>query len=130
MRAYLIDPIERRITEVDYDGNYKSIYKLIDCERFDCVRFSDNGDCAYVDDEGLFVENQGFFKIEGYPQPVAGKALVLGTDEEGGSVSPILSFDEIWHKVLFGVLIQIGGRVLFSGASAWKIAQNSPRLKK
>lgn len=55
MRAILIDPFTETIVEVEFDGNYKSIYPLIDCETFDCVSV-DKNDTLYVDDEGLLAE--------------------------------------------------------------------------
>ena len=39
MKAYLIDPYETKVTEIEYSGNYEDIYKLIDCHTFDCVGF-------------------------------------------------------------------------------------------
>lgn len=87
--AYLIDPAARTITPVEYDGNYKSIYELIGATTFDVVRV-ENDDCIFVDDEGLINGNgqrNGFWTYGEYPQPLAGKGLVLGTDEEGESVS-------------------------------------------
>lgn len=87
--AVLIDPATRSITEVEYDGDYKSIYKLIGASCFDVVRI-DRDDTIFVDDEGLLNGKgmrTGFFVYGNYPQPLAGKGLVLGTDEEGESVS-------------------------------------------
>lgn len=93
MRAYLIDPTNETVTEVDYDGNYKSISRLIGCDYFTTVvltRTEDGwpADTLFVDDEGLFVEDQRYFTIRGYNQPLAGKGLVLGTDAEGDSIEP------------------------------------------
>lgn len=50
-----------------------------------------DGSVLFLDDEGLFVEGQTFFILEGYPQPLAGKALVMGTDEEGESMDAPVS---------------------------------------
>ena len=85
MRAYLIDPFDKTVTEVDYSGDFKDIYKFIGAACFDCARFSEhNNDAAYVDDEGLFKAGQAFFMIGEYHTPLAGKALVLGCDYESG----------------------------------------------
>jgi hypothetical protein len=87
--AVLIDPTNRSIMYVEYDGNYQSIYKLIDAQCFDVVRI-DKGDTIFVDDEGLINGKgmrAGFFVYGNYPQPLAGKGLVLGVDDEGDSVS-------------------------------------------
>jgi hypothetical protein len=84
MRAILIDPFTQTIEEVDYSGDYKDIYGLIQCELFSTVYCLE--DTLFVDDEGLYVKDQRYFKVAGYPQPLAGRGLLLGTNEEGDSV--------------------------------------------
>ena len=86
MRAILIDPAKQTVTEVDYDGDYQSIYKLTDCTTFTVPFVLENEDSLYVDDEGLWGATH-FFRIEGYPDPLAGRGLILGTDEDGKSVA-------------------------------------------
>jgi len=100
MKAYLIDPAVQEIKEVWFDGDYRSITSLIDADLFTIGRFDENGDGVFVDDEGLFKDNQSFFQIEGYPQPLAGKGLVLGLNSadlssKAGSVS--LATDSFWR---------------------------------
>lgn len=100
MRTILIDPVERSFTEVDYNGDYKSIYTHIECDTFD-IAYSEIGD-VYVDDEGLLKAGQKFFWIEGMPQPLAGRGLVFGpVDEEGDSTEATISIDELEKKVRF-----------------------------
>jgi hypothetical protein len=80
MKAILINPQEETITEVEYSGNYKEIYSFIDCRTFDCVRLTDMQD-MYIDDEGLLIDNQRYFSIEG--RNYGGKALLLSHNSEG-----------------------------------------------
>ena len=49
------------------------------------VRLYENGDCAYIDDEGLYQPNW-FWIHKNYPNPIANNALFCGTDEEGETV--------------------------------------------
>lgn len=102
MIGYLINSLDRTITRVPYDGDYKSIYALIGCDLFDVVRMK-NGDAIYVDDEGLLKEdeNLGWFTLKGASFALRGNGLVLGTDEDGDSVSPATDFDEFVKQVLF-----------------------------
>ena len=51
MKAYLIDPEKQEVTEVEYSGDYKDIYKLIDCSTFEIVGITPKGDGIYVDEE-------------------------------------------------------------------------------
>lgn len=99
MKAYLIDPQEREIRQVDYDGDYKSIYRLLDIDTFTAVELNDKRDVVYVDDEGLLKDPVYFFTVEGYGQPLAGKGLVLGTDGEGETVEPTLSLETLTQMV-------------------------------
>lgn len=99
MKAYLIDPFAKTVSEVEYDGNYKNIYKLISSptnpvSTFTCVNVNEAEDTVFVDDEGLLgnMSTQEFFTLNGYP--LAGKGLVLGTNEDGDSVSPSISLKE------------------------------------
>jgi hypothetical protein len=100
MRTVLIDPVARSFTEVDYNGDYKSIYTHLECDMFDVV-YTNLGD-VYVDDEGLLKGPTKFFYIEGTPQPLAGRGLVFGpVDEDGNSTEATVSIDELEKKVRF-----------------------------
>lgn len=103
MRAILIKPDavgHKHVEVVEYDGDYRSIYNLISwSERqvttFDCVMIDDNH-TIFVDDEGLLYNPEHFFLFEGYDQPLAGRGLILGTDEDGESVD--CKLDEEWVR--------------------------------
>ena len=85
MKAYLIDPKNKEVTEVDYSGDFS----LIDAPLVNSVRFTKTcRDYVYIDDEGLFRPDQSFFMIGEYPTPLPGKALVLGCDVDGETISP------------------------------------------
>ena len=100
MRAILIDPVEKSFTEVDYNGDWKTISKHLDCDLFDVV-FTDFGD-IYLDDEGLMKSDQQFFHIRGMSQPFAGRGLVFGpTDDEGGTTPATISIEELELQVKF-----------------------------
>jgi hypothetical protein len=104
MRAILIDPKARSITETDYNGDYKHIYKLIECEPspFTMVQLSAR-ESLFLDDEGLFKGHTDFFMWKGYSHPLCGKGLILGIDYEGESVATKLKLDFVtkqvsWHR--------------------------------
>lgn len=104
MKAYLIDPFVPAITEVEYSGDYNQIYKLIDCDLFTCVDIDtgDASDTLFVDDEGLISgKPQEFFMIGDYPTPLAGKGLVLGTDQNGESIAPSVDLEKLKNMVTF-----------------------------
>lgn len=80
MKAILINPFDQTIKETEYTGDYREIYSLVECRTFDCVRLTDMQD-MYLDDEGLLIDNQRYFSIEG--RNYGGKALLLSHDSEG-----------------------------------------------
>jgi hypothetical protein len=103
MRAYLIDPKTETVEQVDYDGNYRSIYKLLGIGNnpFTVVRLGPDRDVVFVDDEGLLNDPRYFFFVSGYHHPLAGRGLVLGTDADGDSISPAMTLDELRARVTF-----------------------------
>lgn len=114
MNAYLIDPFARTITTVEYSGDYKQIYDLIGADCFDLARINREGDAIFVDDEGLIRDTeQAFFLHADYPNPLAGKGLVLGSDSEGESVAPHTTLDELKQKVSFGVPVPFANEVVW-----------------
>lgn len=99
MMAILIDPYEETIEVVDYSGDWKDISTLIGCDIFSTVYVDNSTDTFYIDDEGLFVENQKYFKLTGNPQPLAGRCLVLGTTDDGDSTDCVSSLEDIQDMV-------------------------------
>lgn len=100
--TFLINPFTREITEVTFAGDYSKIYPLIDCDCFDIARINEHGDGICVDDEGLYREEQSFFYFDGYPQPLAGKGLVLGCRmSDGETVAPHITLQELRDRVKF-----------------------------
>jgi hypothetical protein len=63
----------------------------------------DEVDSIYIDDEGLFVDDQLFFEYGGDAQSVrlAGNGLILGVDDEGNSISPTTTIEEVKGRVGF-----------------------------
>lgn len=90
IRGILIDPHSKTISVVpiEHSAAYRGICTLIDAPLICTVNLNGpNRETLFLDDEGLFEEGQEFFALGEYPYPLAGKGLILGTDEEGESVS-------------------------------------------
>lgn len=87
MKAVLIDPLTRDISDVEFEGEtLAALYKLIDCTTVTAVSlvFDDQVVSLFLDDEGLFVQDQKFWSIFQYPEPLAGRAVILGLDASSG----------------------------------------------
>ena len=64
-RTFLIDPFERTIKIIKYDGNWESIAPTIGCKEYCRARFNRLGENIAINDVGLYEENQKFFMMEG-----------------------------------------------------------------
>ena len=99
MKAYLVDPVAKTVTEVEHDGDYRDIYKHIQADCFTALSINTMGDALYLDDEGLYRDGQRYFHLKGYPQPLGGRGLLLGTDDEGDSIAPKVSLDQFKKQI-------------------------------
>lgn len=90
-KALMIDPFDQSTSVVDlavddYGSVLGSSKAVIDCSRIDIITLNDKH-MAIVDDEGLLRNDTRYSKLAEYPQPLAGKLLILGYDEDGESCS-------------------------------------------
>lgn len=102
-KGFLIDPKAKKITHVNHDTkDYKQIYDLIDCKPspFTIVHLDDEN-MIFIDDEGLLKNPRYFFNIKGYPQPLAGKGLVLGGDSDGETVSATIEYKDLCDLITY-----------------------------
>ena len=106
MKAYLIDPEKEEVTEVDYSGDYKDIYKIIDCSTFEIVGITPKGDGIYVDEEGLYADRKHLWSFKGilfnnHLFNLINKGLVLGSNIVGDTIEPDLSLEEVRERVVW-----------------------------
>ena len=103
IKAIIVDPIAKTLTPVIYNGDYKTIYTMIKCDTFDVARTEAAGHplSVYVDDEGLFKDNQSFFMFYGMPQPLAGMGLIFGEVDDEGYDTDAPDVDMIKDSLVF-----------------------------
>lgn len=102
MKAFLIDPPSQSVTEIEYDGDWKTIAPMLGCDLFTMVYLNAKQDVVFVDDEGLINGNEhGWFTIPTYPQPLKGRGLVLGTDDMGESTAPAVTQTQLRNQIQF-----------------------------
>ena len=94
LRAILIDPFLRVISEVSVNGDLQSIYDILDIRTLAIVNI-DGTNSVYVDDEGLMNNNNSLFEIASSATPLAGRGLVVAHNEEGETVETTLDIDQI-----------------------------------
>lgn len=112
MKSYLINPEARTINEVEYDGDYHSIYGFIGADTFDVVGI-EKGDGIYVDDEGLLKGPSHFFHVRGMATPLAGNGLVLGSNDDGESIEPKITLETLRERVRWATPVKVNKRVIW-----------------
>jgi len=90
INVIVINPFEQTTTEVTI-SNSESINeftKIMDCRVFDVVRLGTNV-IMYVDDEGLLIDENRYFKLGDDPNAYAyaGISIVACDDNFGGTIS-------------------------------------------
>lgn len=97
--AYLIDPETQTVTKVEYDGSLEQAYKLIGCDLVEQVHLN-NDNVLIVDEEGMFFKKH-HFTIKGYPQWIAGKAIMVGADPFIWTRPPSIPIHEVRTIIFF-----------------------------
>lgn len=99
-KVLVIDPHKQEIRRAVVNGA-QDIHNIID-NWFDVVTFGDKPFHVYVDDEGLFVTDQKYFMVDGYPQPLAGVAVACGAvDAEGDDTDLDMSPEALGAYIRF-----------------------------
>lgn len=105
MKALLINPYERSITEVeDLRWGYEAMLKALAGPGRDLASGMDSVSLSrrlrlWVDDNGYTIEGLPVFRIEGYDAPLCGMGLVLGLDAAGETVAPNLPVEALARVV-------------------------------
>jgi hypothetical protein len=89
MKAILIDPHARTVQQIDLAPGIDAIYAAIGADCFCTLNLGIERDAIFLDDDGLFKEGQEFFALGQYPNPLAGKGVILGCTEEGESCDAV-----------------------------------------
>lgn len=82
IRIIVIDPHKRTVSESHIEPTLQGLQHAIGDNNIEIV-YIDNNDIMYVDEEGLFKENQAFFIYN--KRPFAGKTIILGDDKRGAT---------------------------------------------
>jgi hypothetical protein len=101
MRAIIINPEDRTITETDIDGSLKTLQQIVGglIEPV-CQGLDDNHHC-YVNEEALLDHPQYFFMFRDSHQPLAGHGIILSSTDDGGEAPCTLSLDWVRERVAF-----------------------------
>jgi len=98
-----IDPTRQVVEAVEININSLSaLYAHIGCRTIDFVCRQPTGDALIVDDEALLMEPQPpAFRFGNYWYRIHGIAIVVGCDDEGNSIAPVMTVEEVHSRVRF-----------------------------
>ena len=97
IHGLLIDPFELSTSRVELseDSTLADAKKFMQLEGpVDIVTLSDNT-MVIVDDEALLKNDMRYFKLSQFHQPLAGRAIIVGYDDEGATISGSYNADTI-----------------------------------
>lgn len=81
MRAIKIDPVSRKVTEINLSKNpnrtLEELYSIIGCDLVEIIQI-DTDMVMVVDEEGKLKEVKGGFTFLGWGTVIAGNAVILG----------------------------------------------------
>jgi hypothetical protein len=109
IKAILIDPYLKTIMATNIDNSLKGLQSAIGDHYIELVRIDDRND-MYVDEEGLFRENQEFFLIKGTERviPIAGYGIIVGSNPDNGKqINTSLNVTDIAKMIEFKTLNEI-----------------------
>ena len=103
MKALLIDPSNKTVTEIEIEKGIQAIDNAIgnECTTFSCPITLENEDTFYADDEGLFHDITGGIMMKDWQYPIVGKIVVLGSNHKGESVDVKTNAEDL-AKLIFG----------------------------
>lgn len=111
MQAIFVDPFTRTIkpVQIEHPEALGEFYGLMQCDLIDTARINEvNRDAFFVHDEGLLIEPefQQYFTVlspgrEKVIHMLAGRAVLVGADDEGNTVAPVTSLAEIKRRVMW-----------------------------
>jgi hypothetical protein len=122
MRAIIIDPTDKSVTEADIDTSYEAFRSFSRSGYIERVRLPE-GHWLWIDEEGLLQPEPGpFFRMEAVPSATfAGKGIILCCDEEGDHAPATVSEELIRENVWFP-------SVRFTGFTDWEGTEEHPIL--
>ncbi|MEN9340732.1 MAG: hypothetical protein RJA32_1023 [Pseudomonadota bacterium] len=103
MKAFLINPQLKEVTEVEINSSIEAIQDLIGFKTIDSDEIDSNFDQLFFDEE-CFIRQQdqvGRFKVDNLA-PIAGKGVIANSSDNGKTISsPQVTLADLIKRVTF-----------------------------
>ena len=101
MKAFLIDPLAKTISEVQVSGQENELRSLVEAKSIEYDDISRTLDRLCFDEDCFITQKPGRFQLDTLA-PVAGKALVIGSANPGGGThDATISLSELESRIKF-----------------------------
>lgn len=117
MRVIVIDAVKREVREEQISGPTLAFLQKVCGGYVDIVRLLEGAD-LWVSDEGLINGTQEFFTIDGFPQPLAGSAVLAGNDGSGETTGTDIDVELVREMVGFCDLKSVRHMIRYSSVFA------------
>jgi len=105
VRAIIINPNDRTITERLIEPSLKEFYTIIGCETVEAnysgTILANTRHFLYIDEEGSFKKDKKYFHILGAHSPLTGIAVLLKYNGEGEEIDCTISVETLTPFVKF-----------------------------
>jgi hypothetical protein len=138
MRAILIDPEKRTVSEIEHSGGgYQETNSILGCDTYTTGAWlkgsiSKGFDAVYVSDDPLEDQDDPrfWFQVDADRNPpssfpITGLGIVMGTDREGESCDAKISVEEVAKRITF-TQRKFRGFTVESGANFIKVEPIAP----
>jgi len=103
MKAFLINPHLKEVTEVEIEPSIEAIQNLIGFKTVDSDEIDSNFDQLFFDDE-CFIRQQdqaGRFKVDNLA-PIAGKGVIANSSDNGKTITnPQVTLEALTKRITF-----------------------------
>lgn len=103
MKAFLIDPHTMTVSECEYNNQFAGpggAYELLGVEIIEAVYCIDERHNIFVDEEGRFKSQPGFFTSLWPYGPLSGRGMVVGGPDDDGNGTPCtLSLEGVTNSI-------------------------------
>lgn len=118
MKGFLICPFAKTVEPIDLGEGLPAIYAALSTPTvrvgtFQIINLDVIGgvqNTLYLDDNALVRRPpvDKFFALPGYPQPLAGRGLIVGTDDEGDDTDSTYTLEKVREAVTFPDVEHLG----------------------
>jgi len=100
VKAYLIDPLGKLVTEISLPPTDDAIHRAIEADWYAPIQIGKSVNYFLVDEEGYLREKKVWWRLKGFNESLVNKAVVIGM-VDAGFIDVTTKLDFIKSLVIF-----------------------------